>query len=234
MSQLDHSGRPGGRAPDRPLEEPRAVVEDLGALSHCEFPKQVQRRKGLLGRFYELFYENFVKPLVLSRNPPRIDAIGVSLGLVVGFLMPLGAHLASLAILRIVLRFNYLVAAGFSVVCNPFNMIPLYYGYYCLGSVFIGKPTDLNFSAFERLMNPITDHAFFWEALPAFLELGSEILIRWFIAAIFLASVFGAVGYVATYKIQQKRCRRAAREMGLRYEEFLDRLNKDIRPDHVL
>jgi uncharacterized protein len=233
MSQPDHPGSRSSCATNQPQQRPSPYSQVVGDLSPCELPMQAKTNQGLIGRFRELVYKTFFKPLVFSRNPPSFDARAVSVGLVVGFLMPLGSHLVSLALLRILFRFNYVVAAGFTLVSNPFNIIPLYYGYYCLGSVLIGKPTALNFQSFEKLVNPITDQTYLWEALPAFMELGSEILVRWLAAAVFLAMLFGVVGYVVTYKIQQNRCRKAAREMGLRYEEFLDRLSKDFPSDHV-
>lgn len=218
---------------DQPQHHPSSFSQVGKDVLPDPLSKHTKKYRGLIGRFRDLLYETFFKPLVVSRNPPSFDARAVSVGLVVGFMVPLGAHLVSLALLRILFRFNYVVAAGFTLVSNPFNIIPLYYGYYCLGSVLIGQPTALNFQAFEKLMNPVTDQNYFWEALPAFMELGSEILARWLAAALFLSLLFGVAGYLVTYKIQQKRCRKAARAMGLRYEEFLERLGKDFRSDHV-
>lgn len=164
-----------------------------------------------------------------SRNPPRYDAVSVAIGLAVGFAVPVGGQLLVLAMLRILIPFSYLVAAGFTLVSNPFNMIPLYYGYYCLGSYVLGRPITLHFDRFEKLLTPVIDQDYFWEAFLAFAELGSDILVRWFVAAVILAAVFGFLGYIVTFYVQKKRCKAAAAKLGIRYEEFLKRLQKKER-----
>lgn len=60
------------------------------------------------------------------------------------------------------MRFNYLVAIAFTWVCDPFNMIFVYYGYYCLGSVMLGKSVALDLDAFKKILSPIVDKAYFW------------------------------------------------------------------------
>ncbi|MCX5862738.1 MAG: DUF2062 domain-containing protein [Deltaproteobacteria bacterium] len=180
--------------------------------------------KGFIARSIDLLYKSCIEPLVASKNPPGFDALGVSFGLAVGFLIPVGGHFLFLALLRILFRFSYVVAAAFTFVSNPLNMIPLYYGYYCLGSVLLGKSIAVNLQVFEKLMNPVIDKTYFWEALAAFIQLGCEILARWVVAAAVFAGVFGIAGYIVTYKIQQNRCRKAAKKMGMRYEEFVQQL----------
>lgn len=188
-------------------------------------PRGAERR-GLFARLRSLVYESLIAPLAFSKHPPRFDARGVCIGLVVGLIIPLGGHIVTLTLLRAVIRFNFLAALGSSLVSNPLNAIPLYYGYYCLGSWIIGRPVDLDFAVFTRLMNPIADAASFWHALSAFMDLSKEILVRWFVAAAVLAGVFAPLSYFVTYKIQQDRCKRAARKMGLAYEKFLEDLEK--------
>lgn len=169
----------------------------------------------------------FVDPLLYSRKSPAFDARGVSLGLVIGFIIPVGGQLFFLAFVRSVLRFNYMVAAGFTFVSNPLNMIPLYYGYYWLGSILLMKPVSLDFRVFQDVLTPVMEKEYFWESLSAFMTLGWEILIRWLVAAVVLAIFFGTVGYVATYAIQKKRCMKAAQALGLSWDEYLEILKQD-------
>lgn len=181
---------------------------------------------GLFSRLRGIVYDGIIAPLVFSKNPPRFDARGISLGLIIGLIIPLGGHIACLTLLRMLIRFNYLASLGSSLIGNPFNAIPLYYGYYCLGSWLMGSPVELDFTVFSTLMNPITDAASFWDSLSSFMHLGREMLVRWFAGAVALAVVFGPLGYVVTCKIQQIRCKRAAEKMGLAYEHFLENLEK--------
>jgi uncharacterized protein len=199
-----------------------------------EFPKELTEpadfsQHGIMKRAKLWVHSTFVQPLVLSKSPPRHDALSVSLGLIIGLIIPVGGQLAALALLRMIMRFNYVIAAAFTLVSNPLNMIPLYYGYYCLGSLVLGKQVSMNFEVFEKLMHPVMDKTYFWEALAAFTDLGCEILVRWTVAAVLLATIFGILGYVVTFRIQEKRCRRAAEGLGIAYEHFLTGLEHEAR-----
>ncbi len=174
--------------------------------------------------FFQNVHTNCVQPLLTSCHTPTYDARSVSIGLVVGFMIPVGGQLLFLGLLRLFLSFHYVVAAGFTFVSNPLNMIPLYYGYYCLGSYVLARPISLNFHCFEKLMHPVLDKSYFWDALGAFAELGSELLIPWTVAAVILGAVFGVTGYFVTFHIQKKRCKKAAQRLGLQYEQYLAKL----------
>jgi uncharacterized protein (DUF2062 family) len=171
--------------------------------------------------------QNFVDPLVSSRNPPWFDARGVSVGLVVGFLVPEGVQLVTLGALRLLFKFHIPLAIGFSFVTNPLDVVPLYYAYYYIGSFFVGKSASIQFDVFEKHMQPFLSKAYCWELACSFSALGRDVLIRWTIGAVVLALVFGILGYVVTYKIQKERCRKAAERLGTEYEEYIRQLEKD-------
>jgi len=186
----------------------------------------VSVERSLMARALGFFRAKCMDPLVRSRRTPSFDARGVSLGLFIGLIVPVGGQLLLLAGLRFAIRFNYMVAAAFTMVSNPFNMIPLYYGYYCLGSVILGKPVSLDFQIFKKIMNPIMEKEYFWDAMSAFMTLGWGILIRWMAAAVVLSILFGTLGYAVTYAVQRKRCMKAAKAKGLRWEAYLKGLEK--------
>ncbi|MBI5248302.1 MAG: DUF2062 domain-containing protein [Desulfomonile tiedjei] len=181
----------------------------------------------MIKRIRTSFYQNLIEPLVASKNPPSFDARGVSFGLIVGFLAPIGTHVISLCLIRFAFRFHFGIAFAFTFVSNPLNVVPLYYGYYYMGSWLLGKPVTLELEGFEKLLSPVLSTTYFWEAVSAFAALGYEILLRWFVSAVVLSVVFGALGYVVTYKIQVRRCKRAALRMGMNYEHYLEQLEKD-------
>ncbi len=178
--------------------------------------------------FRRWFRKLFIEPLVYSKCPPWYDARAVSLGLVTGLLIPVGGHLVTLTVLRVVFRFNYLVAFAFTFISNPIDMIPLYYAYYYLGSLILGKTVALDYAVFEKFMHPVLDKAYFWEIFGAIVQLGHELLIRWVTAAVIVSTIFGSTGYVLTYKIQKKRCKRAAENLGQKYEQYLRELEHDF------
>jgi len=167
----------------------------------------------------------FIEPLVLSRNPPWFDARGVAVGLIIGFGTPIGSHSVAALLLRSMLRFNLIVALAFTWVCNPFNVIFLYYGYYYLGSVILGKPS-MDFEVFRRLLDPIAQESYFWQTLHGFMQLGKDLLLRWTTAAIIFAAISGILGYVVTERVQTARCKRQAKKMGVDYDKFLKELEE--------
>lgn len=126
------------------------------------------------------------------------------------------------------MRFNVIVAGAFTLVSNPFNMIPLYYGYYLLGSLVIGKPEQkLDFTSFEAIMNPIMNADYFWESLDAFMNLSRAFLVRWVIAAVILSVVFGFLGYAVAYSIQKRRVMSAATVMGRKYHSLTEKMKNE-------
>lgn len=180
-----------------------------------------------LDKAYQKLRKVIIEPLLSSKNSPHFDALGVCSGLVIAFLIPVGGHLACLGLLRVVFRFNVIAAAAFTMVSNPFNMIPLYYGYYVLGSLIIGKPAQkLDFTSFEAIMNPIMNADHFWESLGAFMDLSQAFLVRWLIAAVMLSVVFGPLGYVITYRIQNRRIMDSARNLDGKYHSLAEKLKE--------
>lgn len=204
------------------------VSQDTQESGSSEAPKPGKdRARGWWAWLRKFVYDNVVYPLVFSKHPPKFDARGIALGLIIGLVVPIGGQVIVLTFLRTIIRFNFLAAFAASLISNPLNAAPLYYGYYCLGSWIVGSHAALDFSCFNKLMHPIADASSFWEGMSAFMALGTEILERWTVAAVVLALVFGPLGYLVTYRIQQARCKRAARKMGLAYEHFLEHLEKE-------
>jgi uncharacterized protein len=165
------------------------------------------------GKPRSLFRRRIVDPFFSLKNPPWFDALGVAVGLFVGLGIPLGGQMLSLGLLRLSVRFNSAIAFACTCVNNPFSVIPMYYGYYCLGSRILGKPATLNPAAFRAMLKPVIQADHFWESLPSFLYLGRDILLRWSVGAIVVASVLAFVGGVVCYNIQRARhgrCRPAA------------------------
>lgn len=136
----------------------------------------------------------------------------------------MGGHFIALGILRALFRFNFIVAFAFTWVCNPFNMILVYYVYYLLGSMVVGQPAAMSFEAFSKLLNPIIEKSHFWEAFSEFLQLSKDLLVRWSVAALLVSLISGATGYTVTYRVQKMRCRRTAERLGVKYEKFLAEL----------
>lgn len=178
------------------------------------------RRKGLFG---------FAESLVRSENPPWFDARGAALGLIIGFGVPIGAQMIILAVLRFCFRFNAVLAFALTWVNNPLSLLPMYYGYYYLGSLILGRNPAMGLQDFRMLMQPILYAGYFWNSVHAFLLLSCDILVRWALAAALVAMITGFVGYVVTYRIQSTRLKKRAREMGIAYTMLVNRMEAAIK-----
>lgn len=170
------------------------------------------------------FRKYFIEPFLASRNPPWFDARGVAVGLFIGLGIPVGTQMMLLGLLRLLFKFNTIVAFACTWVNNPITIIPMYYGYYCLGSVMLGRQLVMSAEDFQSLMRPILHAEHFWNAAQAFVYLGWDVVVRWFIAALAVASACGLMGYVASYRLWMKRCRRKAKRLGISYGELLSKL----------
>lgn len=179
-------------------------------------------------RLWSKFRQYFIEPFVGSTNPPWFDARGIAVGLAVGFGVPVGAQLAFMGVLRAVFRYNTVVAFAFSWVNNPFTLIPMYYGYYYVGSVILGKPVALTGEMFQQMMAPIVHADHFWQAIHQFMYLGWDILVRWAVTSIILGITSAVLGYVIGLRVQMAQCRRKAEQMGVTYEKLLEKLEQSM------
>jgi uncharacterized protein (DUF2062 family) len=157
-------------------------------------------------------YPRVVAPMKESNEPPRFDARGVAIGLIIGFIVPVGGQLVLITLLRLFMRFNSLLAVAFSLVSNPFNFLPLYYGYYLLGSCIIGASPNVSRETFDTMMLAVAGSGHFGESWAAFLNLSGDILIRWSVAAVLMGITSSLLGYLITYRIKSRILMRRAEQ----------------------
>jgi uncharacterized protein len=188
---------------------------------HRTFQKRDPKGGGRLRKY-------FLAPLLSSSNPPWFDARGIAAGLAIGFGIPVGAQMLCLGIARFLIRFNTLVAFAFTWVNNPITLIPMYYGYYYLGSLILGRSEMMTLEGFHQLMDPITRSGYFWQSLRAFAHLGADIVFRWAAAAVVVAILSGILGYAVGYFVQSRRCIRKAQRMGISYEKLVAELEQSV------
>jgi uncharacterized protein len=183
--------------------------------------------QGLLDKFRR----RVVDPLRSSVHPPWFDARGMAVGLFVGFGIPIGAQMLFLALLRLLFRFNSVIAFAFTWVNNPITLLPMYYGFYCVGSIILGKSVIMNAEDFRNLMRPIMHAGYFVDSVRSFLYLGGDLLERWVVGALSVGSVSGTLGYILGYRVRKKRCRRKAHQLGTTYEDLVRNLEANARRD---
>jgi len=178
-----------------------------------------------------LFYRHFVEPLVTSHNPPWFDARGVAVGLAVGFGMPIGTQVITLVLLRILFRFNSVLAFAFTWVANPFSLVPMYYGYYKLGSFLLARSSSMTSEAFYQMIAPLMNGGYFWDTMQSFAGLGWQFLTAWTVGAAVITVPSAVIGYMAAFRAQKARCRRRAERMGISYKKLIESMEKTMGKD---
>jgi hypothetical protein len=173
-----------------------------GRALHMKNEKSVQEEKPPPGAVVQRY---LLQALSISGNPPKVDARGVGIGLLVALGLPVGTHTLALAMLRPLVRYNVGLAFAVTWVVNPFTVVPLYWAYYCLGALFLNDSSTVNIEAFRQVLEPILHADHFLAGVKEFLRLDLEILERWAIGAAFVSIPLSVVGYVVTYRIQTRR-----------------------------
>lgn len=174
------------------------------------------------------FRKYFVDPFTSSRHPPWFDARGVAIGLFIGLGIPVGTQMMVLGLARLLFRFNAVVAFACTWVNNPLSLIPMYYGYYCLGSLVLGRQAIMSAEDFRTLMHPILQAEYFWLSVQGFVYLGWDIVVRWFIAAMMVSATCGLIGYLVSYRLWMKGCRRKAQHLGIAYEKLVSEMEASV------
>lgn len=157
--------------------------------------------KKLVSKTKRLFIDPFSRP----DNPPWYDARGVFVGLFIGVGIPLGAQTIFIGLLRLLIRFNLLVALAFTWINNPISVGPMYYAFYRIGSFLLNRRPVTDFNEFHNVLIPIFQATRFGDACARFLALGGDIVLRWFIGSFIVAIPLGLVGYFISLRIQTSR-----------------------------
>jgi len=164
-------------------------------------------------KWSDLLRKRLLEPLAVSDNPPWVDARGVALGLLVALGIPMGGHTLALGLLRVFLRYNIVVAFAFTWIVNPFTVIPLYYGYYYIGSLILGGESIMGVAGFRQAMEPIIHAKHFLDALKQFALLDLQLLKSWAVMAVLVSIPTSVLGYVMAYYIQNRRSTSRVKEV---------------------
>lgn len=96
------------------------------------------REQLVASRFIRPFAHRLTHPLLWQMNRRSI-ARGVALGLLAGFLIPLGQTPAA-AVLAMTMRANVIIAAAATLVTNPLTFPPIYFAAYKTGQRLLSGP----------------------------------------------------------------------------------------------
>lgn len=147
---------------------------------------------------------NFLRDLAGLDDPPHKIAIGLALGIFVGFIPIMGIQMAVVLPFALLFRGNKTAAIGGVWVTNPITVIPIYYLNYKVGVLFVEYP-PLTWADFEGLFSSIT--------MTKFLELGEAILVPLFVGGLVIAIVAAIPTYFITRRLVIRSRRRKAERL---------------------
>jgi len=87
-------------------------------------------------------------------------ALGVALGVFIGLTPTVGFQMVLVLLIGTLIHANRIIAVILCWISNPVTFLPMYYGYYCLGTRLIGEETG-TFEKFSQLFKGGEDQGFF-------------------------------------------------------------------------
>lgn len=146
--------------------------------------------------------------LARQDGSPEFIAKGCAIGLFIGFFMPFGCQLVVAIPLAFMLKASKLLSAAFTLVTNPYTITFIYPLQCMLGGLLIGEP--LSYGALCESFRGLLKEPSFKELF----DLGSDIVIPFFVGGTFLAVVSSASGYFVSLRMvrryRERRLRRAS------------------------
>jgi len=89
---------------------------------------------------FRYLFNRFIRPIFTINNTPHAIALGVWLGVFIGFTPTVGLQLILVAIIGTMIKANRIIALILCWISNPITFIPLYYGYYWFGAKLVNVP----------------------------------------------------------------------------------------------
>jgi len=138
--------------------------------------------------------------LIKQSGSPDFVARGVAIGFFTGLLIPFGGQMIIAVLLSFILKASKIPALACTWITNPWT-IPFIYPFQCwLGAKLMGK--ILSFSLIKNNFNKFLHECgtgTFKSTLTAFLDMGSDIFIPFFVGGLFLGVIFAITSYFTTY-----------------------------------
>ena len=171
----------------------RAVTLKAGSTreARTDSPK-----KGLLRRV-----ASKLRDIVKQKAPPHKIALGLALGIFVGFLPIMGIQMVVVSLIAIPLRANLKGALVGVWMSNPLTFIPLYYGNYLFGRLFVSTQA-VGWKEFAGTITQASDWS--WttirSSLANLVNMGTDILLPLWVGSVILAVLFSIPVYIFTYR----------------------------------
>ena len=154
------------------------------------------------------------KKVLRQTGDPSYIARGVALGLLIGWVIPMGFQIILVLPLAFVLKAAKVPAIVFTFVSNHFTVIFLYPLQCWLGSLVLRS--GLTFEKLTRMTREIVaalENASMQEAWRTFSTLGAQVIAAFFVGGLLLGVPSALIGYLATLRLvrRYRRFREARR-----------------------
>ena len=155
--------------------------------------------------------------LVKQTGTPESVARGVAIGFFVGLLIPMGVQIIIAVAIAFLLKANKVMAIACTWISNPWTAIIIYPFQCYIGSRAIGG--DLTIHSLENTIRTFLAEPSFG----AFMDLGQDIVVPFFVGGAMLAVPTALVTYYATYGIIVSHRKRAAAKLARRLATLAER-----------
>jgi uncharacterized protein (DUF2062 family) len=139
-------------------------------------------------------------------------SLGAAVGMFVGLTPTVGIQMYVAAMICLLLRCNRLWAIAMVWISNPITMVPMYYGFYVLGSFILNIERIYNFHYFKNLFEIILATDGFFEMMKMFvrqmLSVGYEVVGPMFFGGAVLGLVFSVPTYFVVFHLVHQNRRR--------------------------
>ena len=133
--------------------------------------------------------------LIKQSGSPDYVARGVAIGFFIGFLIPMGGQMIVAFALAWLLKAKKIPALACTWITNHFTIFIIYPVQCFIGAKIIGAP--MSFDSLNKIFGDfIKKHN--WEA---FSQLGSEIIVPFFVGGALFAVISGLISYFTAYGI---------------------------------
>ena len=136
-----------------------------------------------------------------EKDPPHKIALGLALGIFIGFLPIMGIQMAVVTVFALPLRGNLKAALAGVWISNPLTFIPLYWGNYLFGKLFY-PVSSISWRNFAGEMSRAANWD--WTAIKAsigsVLHMGADLLVPLWLGSAILGIVFGVLTYFITVR----------------------------------
>lgn len=142
-------------------------------------------------------FRKFLLKVMRQEGTPESVGRAIFIGLWSGFVLPVGAQTFPALLLAFIFKANKALTWLVTNVSNPITIIVIYPIQCYIGSLLIFKP--FRFATlkekFGNLFFALQNDTTWQEKGQAFLDLGMDILITFFVGGLFLGTILGIIGY---------------------------------------